>query len=173
MRKLSDTQATLLATAAARPDLSVLPLPDTIRKRGAALDRTFQSLLSHGFIVERTAEGRAEPPKRESQQFVITPEGLTAIGVEMPLAAPDQSEGVPNPGLQIDVAVCPGRPGGKLGVLLNAVARPKGATLDELTTASGWLPHTTRAALTRLRQRGFDVRLERTAERKAYRLVPA
>ena len=49
------------------------------------------------------------------------------------------------------------RPGGKLGVLLESVARPEGATLGDLTAASGWLPHTARAALTRLRQRGYDV----------------
>ena len=54
-----------------------------------------------------------------------------------------------------------------------AVTRPEGATLDDLTAASGWLPHTTRAALTRLRQRGYDVRLANTGPRKAYHLVPA
>jgi hypothetical protein len=30
----------------------------------------------------------------------------------------------------------------------------KGATLEELTDATGWLPHTARAALTGLRKRG-------------------
>jgi DNA-binding IclR family transcriptional regulator len=67
----------------------------------------------------------------------------------------------------------PGRPSGKLGTLLDAIAAPTGATLDELSTASGWLPHTTRAALTRLRQRGFDVCLATTDGRKAYQPVPA
>ena len=56
---------------------------------------------------------------------------------------------------------------------LEAVARPEGATLGDLTAASGWLPHTTRAALTRLRQRGYDVRLADTGARRAYHLVPA
>jgi len=35
------------------------------------------------------------------------------------------------------------------------------ATLLELTAASGWLPHTTRAAITGLRKRGHDVRCKR------------
>ena len=65
------------------------------------------------------------------------------------------------------------RPGGKLAVLLDAVSRPDGATLADLTAASGWLPHTTRAAITRLRQRGYDVRLATMGTRKAYHLVPA
>ena len=33
--------------------------------------------------------------------------------------------------------------------------RDSGATLDELVAATGWLPHTTRAALTGLRHKGF------------------
>ena len=40
MPKLSDSQAVLLATAAARPDLSVLPPPETLTLKGAALERT-------------------------------------------------------------------------------------------------------------------------------------
>ena len=58
-------------------------------------------------------------------------------------------------------------------MLLDAVSRPDGATLADLNAASGWLPHTTRAAITRLRQRGYDVRLATTGTRKAYHLVPA
>ena len=69
--------------------------------------------------------------------------------------------------------VASARPGGKLAVLLDAVSRPDGATLADLTAASGWLPHTTRAAITRLRQRGYDVRLATMGTRKAYHLVPA
>jgi hypothetical protein len=65
------------------------------------------------------------------------------------------------------------RLGGKLGILLDAVSRPQGATLEDLTAASGWLPHTARAAITRLRQRGYDVRIATMGTRKAYHLVPA
>jgi hypothetical protein len=39
------------------------------------------------------------------------------------------------------------------------------------TAASGSLPHTARAALTRLRQRGYDVSLADTGTRRAYHLV--
>ena len=82
MPKLSDTQAILLAAAAARPDLTVLPPPETIRKRGAALDRTFQALVAHGLIAEAAADGRAERPKREQPAVRHHAAGLTAIGVE-------------------------------------------------------------------------------------------
>jgi hypothetical protein len=55
----------------------------------------------------------------------------------------------------------PPRVGSKLDRLLGMVSTDEGATLDELTGATGWLPHTARAALTGLRKRGYDVRLVR------------
>jgi len=110
--------------------------------------------------------------KWASNRLVVTPSGLAAIGVETAgparevlVTAPDREKQTHPEGSQ--------RPGGKLGVLLAAITRPEGATLGDLTAASGWLPHTTRAALTRLRQRGYDVRLADTGPRRAYHLVPA
>lgn len=183
MPRLSDTQTVLLAAAAARPDLSLLPVPDTIRLKGAALDRTIVALLSRGLVSESATGGATRRSKWTTNRLVITPAALAAIGVEVPQAAAGLAEDAQTPGTQPPEAQTPGpqtvaaalpeRPGGKLGLLLDAVARRKGATLDELTTASGCLPHTTRAALTRLRQRGFDVRLATTSGRKAYHLVPA
>ena len=49
------------------------------------------------------------------------------------------------------------------------LAADKGATLEELIAATGWLPHTTRAALTGLRKRGFDVLLSRGDGASVYR----
>jgi hypothetical protein len=49
----------------------------------------------------------------------------------------------------------------KQSLLLELVSREGGATLEELTSATGWLPHTARAAITGLRKRGHDVRRER------------
>ncbi|MFL5333805.1 MAG: DUF3489 domain-containing protein [Geminicoccaceae bacterium] len=48
-----------------------------------------------------------------------------------------------------------------------------GATLVELVSLTGWQPHTARAALTRLRQRGFKVHLREAEGRKAYHLTQA
>lgn len=44
--------------------------------------------------------------------------------------------------------------------VLALLTRTGGATLDELIEATGWLPHTTRAALTGLKKKGHKV--ERT-----------
>ena len=45
--------------------------------------------------------------------------------------------------------------GTKQARIIALLTRGTGATLDELVAATGWLPHTTRAALTGLRHKGF------------------
>ena len=47
------------------------------------------------------------------------------------------------------------RQGSKLAEVLALLEREAGASLEELTVATGWLPHTARAALTGLRKRGY------------------
>ncbi|MDP9412611.1 MAG: DUF3489 domain-containing protein [Pseudomonadota bacterium] len=49
----------------------------------------------------------------------------------------------------------------KQALLLELIGREGGATLEELTSETGWLPHTARAAITGLRKRGHDVQRER------------
>ena len=41
--------------------------------------------------------------------------------------------------------------------VLSLLKRPKGAMLDELVEATAWLPHTTRAALTGLKKKGYVI----------------
>jgi uncharacterized protein DUF3489 len=65
------------------------------------------------------------------------------------------------------------RPVGKLGRVLEAVGAAGGATLAELVLLTGWRPHTTRAALTRLRQRGHALERLDLDGRRAYRLGTA
>lgn len=62
------------------------------------------------------------------------------------------------------------RPAGKLGLIMDRLAAKRGATADELVTATGWQRHSVLGALSRLRSRGFMLRLEKQGERKAYRL---
>ena len=179
MPKLSETQAVLLSAAAARADLNVLPAPDTLKVKGAALERTLNAMLRGGLLTERAAKDRRQARARtmvggsldRAGNLIITPAGLAAIGLDVsasPPASPTAVKDRPAP-----EQIVPARPGGKLGTLLDAVSRPGGATIEDLTTASGWLPHTTRAALTRLRQRGFDVRLATAGTRRTYCLAAA
>ncbi|MEK7413964.1 MAG: DUF3489 domain-containing protein [Planctomycetota bacterium] len=45
----------------------------------------------------------------------------------------------------------------KIAGVLDMLRRDGGVTLDALTSATGWLPHTTRAALTGLRKKGHVI----------------
>jgi hypothetical protein len=66
------------------------------------------------------------------------------------------------------------RDGSKLALVIEHLQRADGATLIDLTEATGWLPHTTRAALTGLRKRGYAVIRERiSAGDSVYRISDA
>ena len=59
-------------------------------------------------------------------------------------------------------------------LVIEHLQRAAGATIIDLTQATGWLPHTTRAALTGLRKRGYAVIRERIgAGDSAYRISDA
>jgi hypothetical protein len=57
--------------------------------------------------------------------------------------------------------------------VLALLTRPGGASIVDLTAATGWLPHTTRAALTGLRKRGHAIETERQQDGPTiYHLIP-
>ena len=49
----------------------------------------------------------------------------------------------------------------KTDLVLGMLQRPEGATIDQLVTATGWLAHTTRAALTGLKKKGHVITSEK------------
>ena len=61
------------------------------------------------------------------------------------------------------------RGGTKIAQVIELLQRGDGATLAELVAATGWLPHTTRAALTGLRKRGYAVGIDRAEVRSELR----
>ena len=65
---------------------------------------------------------------------------------------------------EIEAAAAAGRKpraGSKLGSVLDMLSAEAGATIGELMAATGWLEHSTRAALTGLRRRGYGLSLTR------------
>ena len=56
----------------------------------------------------------------------------------------------------------PKRPS-KSAAVLAMLQRPEGATLDQLVIATGWLPHTARAALTGLKKKGYEITSDKPA----------
>jgi hypothetical protein len=189
---LSQTGRRLLEIAADRPGHSLLPFPPEVPVRGAVRQRLLAGLLRAGFVEEVAA---AEPPSTwrtdETGRGItlrLTGQGFAAIGRTPPAgkgrarqrrtataaggAAHDRSS-VPLVGkapASASGGAAGQEPGGKLGGVLAALSTDAGATLSELVALTGWQPHTTRAALTRLRQRGYT--LERTERDggKAYRI---
>lgn len=61
-------------------------------------------------------------------------------------------------------------PGGKLGEIAKRLSGKDGADLDDLMTLTGWRRHTVRAALSRLRKRGFCIEVMQEKGDTIYRL---
>ncbi len=168
---LSETQTVLLSTAASRSDGGILPAPASLKARGGALSRSLGALLKRGLVEERAATTEDGIWRRKDDCAVglaITPSGLAALGLD-----PSKEPAGPTDEVEPATEAAPVCPGGKLGMLVQMISTGKGAALAELSASLGWQPHTTRAALTRLRQRGFDVRLVTEGEQKVYRLGAA
>ena len=53
------------------------------------------------------------------------------------------------------------KPQTKTTMVLDLLCRPEGATLEKLVTVTGWLPHSSRAALTGLRKKGYALASEK------------
>jgi hypothetical protein len=106
MTKLSDTQLVILGAAAQRADLSVLPLPDSLKLKGGALNKVMDSLRKRGLIRVIGADGGP-------QRAVITSEGMAAIGVEQEddeaLAGATKPDEAPT---SADTGAASGGPGG-------------------------------------------------------------
>ena len=59
----------------------------------------------------------------------------------------------------------------KSAAIAKLLSRPRGATVDEMISATGWQPHSVRAFLSGLRKRGQAlIREERKDGRNAYRV---
>ncbi|EQB05498.1 hypothetical protein L288_12700 [Sphingobium quisquiliarum P25] len=142
MTKLSDLQYILLSAASRRDDGNLYPLPAGVDPRGGA--KAAGALVRRHLAEERSTAG-AEP------SLHITAAGLKLIGVE-----PDVEIDSGGAGDSLITDAPPMRPN-KAALLLALVQRPGGAVIAELTEATGWLPHTVRAALTGLRKKGHAV----------------
>lgn len=59
----------------------------------------------------------------------------------------------------------------KQSQLVALLLRDEGATLDQMIALTGWLPHTTRAALTGLRKKGYAIDSDKVDGVRTYRAV--
>ena len=65
------------------------------------------------------------------------------------------------------------RTGSKLAEVIDLLSREQGARIGELIAATNWLAHTTRAALTGLRKRGYEIERIRSDRITCYRISNA
>ena len=59
----------------------------------------------------------------------------------------------------------------KQQILADLLLRDSGATLAEMVSMTGWLPHTTRAALTGLKKKGYALSSDKVDGVRTYRAV--
>ena len=61
----------------------------------------------------------------------------------------------------------------KNDIVTALLRRPEGATLEDMITATGWLPHSTRAVLTGLRKKGHVINKSKRGDVTCYRIADA
>jgi hypothetical protein len=181
--KLTDAQLVMMSAAAQRKD-RCLSAPATIK--GAAFSKVSAKLVKLGLAREIEAKPGVPIWRRDDAgqgyALKLTAAGLKVIAVdegspdaiERGTAPQPQAKDGASPDEGGDPARVAPRDGSKLALVIELLRRADGATIVDLTQATGWLPHTTRAALTGLRKRGYAVIRERIgAEDSAYRISDA
>ena len=175
--KLTDTQLMLLSQASQRED-HLVTTPATLK--GGAVKAVISELLIHSLVAEtHVARGAPSWRKDEHEQPIglkLTRAGLEAIGLEpdreASSAGPPSQQGQVRDNGQCGPHPAAAREGSKRALIIALLRREEGASLDDLVQATGWLPHTTRAALTGLRQRGYELaRDQGEGGRSVYRIA--
>jgi DNA-binding MarR family transcriptional regulator len=172
MPQLTDTQLVILSATAFRENGSVFPLPKSLKARGAALNRSLEALRAKGFLEEQPTTPDAEYWREASDgrrmTLLITEDGQKAIDGAPSTTAPKRTNRPKGRvkkearGRTRDAPPLPApRQGSKLAQVIDLLKRDRGARINDLVKATGWQPHTVRAALTGLRKRGIDVTRER------------
>jgi Protein of unknown function (DUF3489) len=196
MSKLTDTQLIILSSASRRED-RIIVIPAKLK--GAAAHKVVDPLLTKGLVEEIPADGKLPIWRRDDSEgrfaLRITNRGLKEIQVEPEGHAqkPDAGRAKPHKGASAKPrqqpraksgggnskrpSKPPGSPaqpraGSKLALVVKMLERTRGSTIDDLTAATSWLPHTARAVITSLRNRGYPVETERNRDHKIiYRIA--
>ena len=191
---LSHAQITMLKAASQRDDRCLAPMSSL---RGAQIVKAGEKLIAAGLVREVKAKGSLPIWRRDGATGTAFALKLTAAGAKAIARqgeAPEEAAADKPPacvatpacsaaplGISATTAQQPAvapsidrparsepRPTSKIAAVIGLLSRSEGATLAELIAATGWLPHTTRAALTGLRKRGYVLTLDRTDRGSLY-----
>lgn len=163
----------MMSAAGQREDLC-LTAPG--KMKGAILTKVGEKLVKLGLVREVRAKAGMPAWRRDgagqSYALKLTPAALKAIAVdkgsEEAIATSKATRPQPQKNPDTANALGPGiiseraktrtpRAGSKLARVIDLLQRSDSATILHLIEVTGWLPHTTRAALTGLRKRGYAV----------------
>lgn len=191
--KLTDTQLVMLSAAAQRED-RCLVAQSTLK--GAAAQKVARKLITAGLAKEiRTKSNdpiwRRNEESGASYTLRLTTAGAKAIGIydsvepenalnedsaadgdETSVTSKFETRDAPFEEAMARVPARPSAPrsGSKLAHVIKLLQRRDGASITELIDATDWLAHTTRAALTGLRKRGYAVVIDRSERGSFYRI---
>jgi hypothetical protein len=153
MTKLSDLQIVLLATAAGRADGSLLPPACTVAGKTGRIRQTITALVKRGLAADMIVTAEEMAYRSDSSGHhgaAITEAGRAAVGAAAPSGPEFAEPQIIPPAIRATLPT-------KREQVLALLRREGGASLVELAGATGWLPHTTRAALTGLRKQGHGI----------------
>lgn len=173
MTDLTETQRTILAAAAIRSGMRILPLPDHLK--GGAVKKVIDALLARA-LVEETAARANEPTIRDGVTLMATAAAFRALGLAPPIDEPSVEQptaSASEPAPQVD-AKPRRRDGTKQAQVIAMLQSVNGATIAEIATATAWQPHTVRGAIAgALKKRlGLEVTSDRVEARgRVYRIV--
>ena len=142
--KLTDTQLALLEAAAKHPQKKLTDFPDTL-KGGARIK--VLTAMRNAQLIEASAS--------EPEVYVATATGLQEIGIT---TQPSRTT----------------REGTKQAVLIELLSRAEGATLPQMTEATGWQVHTVRGAMAGALKKklGLEISSEKqTGTDRVYRIT--
>ena len=129
----------------------------TNRRPQPATDARLTQLVSASIPTP----SQSRPRKRKTQQRPNESSAATPAAARINKAPISQSPVLP-------------RSGSKQALILSLLSRQQGACLADMMEATGWLPHTTRAALTGLRQRGCTIERSTSSDGSStYRITPS
>ncbi|XSG81078.1 MAG: DUF3489 domain-containing protein [Methyloligella sp. ZOD6] len=184
--KLTDTQLVILSTAAQRDDYSLLPFPDSLSARGAALTKSMKTLQGRGLVEEREIDP-GEPEWRRDEEnrlygLFVTEAGLSAIGLADEAdpggSEPPVRETKPNgrPSQRkaskkrpTASASPPVKAESKQDIVVKLLSRKAGASIDEMVAETGWQRHSVRGFLSAVVRKKLGLPLESSLKKDGVR----
>lgn len=185
--KLTDMQLILLTTACQREDGSLLPPPDSLGDHTARIRKAVAALIRRGFAAEHEGMAASQAWREEGDIVIgvtITDAGRAIIEPRDDASAGNATDrqGSAGGAFTTDMGVAgagelvqatPSRPVTKQAMVLDMLKRAGGAALTDIVTATGWLPHTSRAALTGLRKKGHAIVTQKLDGTTRYHIAEA